>query len=108
MKTIKIFMAILFIFVLNTSVFTSCNKSSDDDVKTENTTNYKNSYAIWEKDAKFQYNTLLSLLSSSHPSTLLISTARKNLSHAQQQMRSIRLEAAQHGVYIVESKYETV
>lgn len=101
-------MAILFILVLDTSVFTSCSKSSDDDEKTENATNYKNSYAIWEKDAKFQYSTLLNALSSSHPSALLISTARKNLTHAQQQMRSIRLEAAQHGVYIAESIYETI
>ena len=70
---------------------------------TSNSGNYELMYRNWESRAESNYNSLMSASSSSSTYT----AQKRSFTEAQQGMQRVRTEAAQHGVTIIPSKWET-
>ena len=108
------------LMILYCTLIYSCNKSDDNatidnDYEDQSSTTvhptasqYYNTYQIWEKDAKSQYNSLISALSRKNPSPELLNTLRNCLQKDQRNMKKVRLEALKNGFNIEISKYENV
>lgn len=108
------------LIILYCTLIYSCNKgddkaTTDDDYEEQSSTTdhptasqYSNTYHIWEKDAKSQYDSLISALSRKNPSSTLLITLRNCLQKDQRNMKKVRLEALKNGFNIEISKYENV
>ena len=109
--TIIIFLSCILIFSCDKGDNSNPDDKSDGQSSTtgsQTASQYNTTYRIWEKDAKFQYNALVSALSRKSPSTSLLVTLINNLQKAQRNMQKIRLEAMKNGIIIERSKYENV
>lgn len=77
--------------------------SVSSETSSGNAGNYEIMYRNWESRARSNYNSLMSASSSGGTYT----AQKHNLNEAQQEMRRIRTDAAQHGVSISPSQWET-
>lgn len=85
-----------------TSASYSSGTASNDSGSTSSG-NYVATYRNWESRAESNYHSLMSASSTSGVYT----AQKRSFTEAQQNMRRVRTEAAQHGVVITPSKWET-